>query len=84
MKKYILIGLLISSLTISAQNSETIVSPNKNTAFNMLNDKPGLSIGGYGEIHYIISSLDAWGNKTQSIPYILGTLDAQRLGQLNN
>jgi hypothetical protein len=76
MKKYILIGLLISSLTISAQNSETIVSPNKNTAFNMLNDKPGFSIGGYGEIHY--------NQLIKNNQFHLGTLDAQRLGQLNN
>lgn len=47
MKKFSLLFFLLFSATIFAQNESTT-----NTAENLTSSKPGLTIGGYGEVHY--------------------------------
>ena len=52
MKKIVLIALLLSALTIHAQDIDSTKNIYTNSVGKMLNDKPGLGIGGYGEVHY--------------------------------
>ena len=71
MKKLILTLFIFSSLTVFAQNNDSITNTYKNSAEKMLLDKPGLLIGGYGEVHYNQPIL-----KNQ---FDLGTVDVHRL-----
>ncbi len=52
MKKIVLFVSLLSALTIFAQDIDSIKNIYTNSVEKMLNDKPGLGIGGYGEVHY--------------------------------
>jgi hypothetical protein len=71
MKKYIFFTLFISALTLQAQTPDSISNLPRNTVETMLNEKPGITIGGYGEIHY--------NQPLKSNQFNLGTLDAHRL-----
>lgn len=63
--------LMIGGFTAFAQNSDSISNYYENSVETLLNDKPGLKIGGYGEVHY---NQPINGNKFDS-----GTLEAHRL-----
>jgi len=71
MKKIILFGLLLSVLTLRAQEVDSINTYYTNSVGKMLNDKPGLGIGGYGEVHY--------NQPLNKDIKDLGTLDVHRL-----
>jgi hypothetical protein len=51
MKKLILLSLLLYVVSIDAQNVDS-TNIYLNSVEKLLNDKPGLGIGGYGEVHY--------------------------------
>jgi hypothetical protein len=51
MKKIILLSLLLQAISIDAQNIDS-TNIYLNSVEKLLNDKPGLGIGGYGEVHY--------------------------------
>jgi hypothetical protein len=69
MKKSFFFLLFISCVSIYAQENDDLTY--SNTAEKLLNEKPGLSIGGYGEIHY--------NQPIKKNQFTLGTLDAHRL-----
>ncbi len=71
MKKLLLFGLLLSALTISAQDVDSVKNIYINSVEKMLDDKPGLGIGGYGEVHY--------NQPINSNAKSLGTLDVHRM-----
>lgn len=71
MKRIVLIlGFFVFSIGLNAQ-TDTISAQLQNTAQNLLSSKPGLQIGGYGEVHY--------NQPLKSNTYNLGTLDAHRM-----
>lgn len=63
-------GLLVISFGLKAQ-IDTIPNQQQNTAQALMNSKPGLQIGGYGEVHY--------NQPLKSNTHNLGTLDAHRM-----
>jgi len=63
-------GLLVISFGLKAQ-TDTIPSQQQNTAQTLMSSKPGLQIGGYGEVHY--------NQPLKSNTHTLGTLDAHRM-----
>lgn len=71
MKKIVVFALLLSALTIHAQEIDSTKNIYTNSVEKMLNDKPGLGIGGYGEVHYN----QPINNNTRN----LGTLDVHRM-----
>jgi len=71
MKKILLFALVLSALTMHAQEVDSTKNIYTNSVEKMLNNKPGLGIGGYGEVHYN----QPLNNKTKSI----GTLDVHRM-----
>lgn len=71
MKTPLLLVFFLSTLSLIGQNNDSITGIYSNSAETMLSNKPGLSIGGYGEIHYNQPIND---NK-----FDLGTLDAHRM-----
>lgn len=52
MKYLILIGLFLNTIQTEAQETDSFKVFYNNSIEKMLNDKPGLGIGGYGEVHY--------------------------------
>lgn len=72
MKRIFIFSMMaIWSFISFAQNSDSISNYYENSVENMLGDKPGLKIGGYGEVHY--------NQPINSDKFDLGTLDAHRL-----
>lgn len=71
MKKILLFVLVLSALTMHAQLVDSTKNIYTNSVEKMLNDKPGLGIGGYGEVHYN----QPINNNTKD----LGTLDVHRM-----
>ncbi|MDI3526956.1 MAG: hypothetical protein PWR03_1139 [Tenuifilum sp.] len=69
MKRLLLLFFIGTSLWANAQTDSTGYS--LNTVSKMLKGKPGLQIGGYGEVHY--------NQPIESNTYKLGTVDAHRL-----
>ncbi|MFQ3579797.1 MAG: hypothetical protein SNJ71_06630 [Bacteroidales bacterium] len=71
MTKLFFISLLIGTLSLYGQKTDSITTNHSNIAENLLNEKQGLTIGGYGEIHY--------NQPLTSNKFDLGTVDAHRL-----
>lgn len=71
MRRLFLTALIITSLTAYGQEAAGDANIYSNSADNMLGGKPGLAIGGYGEIHY--------NHPLRNGYHTLGTLDAHRL-----
>lgn len=70
-KLFFFIFLLPLGLAAFAQQADSLSNQYSNTAENMVSSKPGLVIGGYGEIHY--------NQPLKENKFNLGTLDAHRL-----
>lgn len=72
MKKILLLIFFAgSSFKVFSQVSDSTSNVFRNTVEAMLNEKPGLSIGGYGEVHFNQPITEG--------QFDLGTLDAHRL-----
>jgi len=71
MKNLFLISLLLGTQVLFGQVSDSVQTQYKNTAELMLEENTGLSIGGYGEVHY--------NQPLNSGRFNAGTLDAHRL-----
>lgn len=67
----ILLMIVLITLSMKAQNSDSTTNIYSSTSELLVNGKSGISLGGYGEIHYNQSMV-----KEQ---YSLGTIDAHRL-----
>lgn len=52
-EKLLMLGFVFATLTLAAQTTDsTVINAPQNSAEALLNSKPGLGIGGYGEVHY--------------------------------
>ncbi len=71
MQKIFMLLLLFNSIFIFSQSSDSISNIYKSTVNKMLEEKPGLTLGGYGEVHY---NQPMNGNVKES-----GTLDVHRI-----
>lgn len=71
MKKTIALLFMVCSLAVHGQKNDSIKRSFKNSVESMLSEKKGITIGGYGEVHY--------NQPIVNNQFDQGTLDAHRL-----